>query len=98
MRRWWIVSRGENIGPIAEDMVLVYWQNGRIAADSQACVEGTEHWLPVSYVPLIAARIRGVPVPGPAVARKSSLPRVPVWLLVLTGLMCVGIVIRVFGG
>jgi len=97
MTRWWINNRGEMIGPIPEDLVLMSWQQGRIAPDASACVEGTEQWLPLSHVPLIAARIHGLQSPGTAARQTSRVPRVPIWLLLLGGLIGIGLVGRLFG-
>lgn len=90
MTNWWINNRGEQFGPVPEDMVLLLWQTGRIAPDAQACADGTERWLPLSHVPAIAAYIHRVQYVGQA-ERKKPIPPIMVWTMIA------GVVVMVVG-
>jgi hypothetical protein len=50
-KRWWLALKGAADGPHSEDYITAGLQSGKLQASTQACLEGSVQWMPLSSWP-----------------------------------------------
>lgn len=81
-KRWWLALNGATDGPRTEAYITAQLQSGELRSTTQACLEGTTHWTPLSQWPefakVITAPSPPLPPPGdPLHQPVLTNPRLP---------------------
>jgi membrane protease subunit (stomatin/prohibitin family) len=73
--QWYFGINGQNVGPLAVDVVKQFVQMGQIKADTLAWTNGQAAWSPASSVPALQALFAAAGGPPPLPGMPPPLPR-----------------------
>ena len=73
--QWYFGINGQNVGPLAVDVVKQFVQMGQITADTLAWTNGQAAWSPASSVPALQAFFVAAGGPPPLPGMPPPLPR-----------------------
>jgi hypothetical protein len=88
---WWLAIRGGTEGPYTAGFIIASLRSGTIARDTQACLEGTQHWRPLAQWAEFDERSEPntrppLPPPGEIVddrmVTNPNLPRMANWICI----------------